>query len=64
MVSTLNLLAVTGFLDQDYRYKSVAAQIPKGALFTPTPYTDRKLLRQTGIQPALHPVARVQRTVP
>ena len=34
--------AVFGFVNYDYRSKSVATQIPYDAELTPIPYTDRK----------------------
>ena len=33
-----------GFLDRDYRYKSVVIQIPLDAALVPIPHTDRKFL--------------------
>ena len=47
-----------GFLDRDYRYKSVPTQIPHNFGLALVPYTGRKLLYRTS------DVARVETTMP
>ena len=42
MVSTAIPLSIIGNLDRNFRYKSVAVQIPHGDELQPIPYTDEK----------------------
>jgi hypothetical protein len=44
---------VVGFLDRDYRYKSVATQIPHDTWLIPIPYTGQKLIPHRGIEPCV-----------
>ena len=39
---------VVSFLDWNYRYKSVATQIPRNGELAPIPYTGRKFLPHQG----------------
>ena len=52
--------AVVGFVDRDYRYKSVATQIPHDSGVIPTPYMSQKSLPYLTIESAPHPLLRVQ----
>ena len=62
-VSTSRLPPVVGFIDRDYCYKSVATQIPPDAGLAPILNIVRKFIL-SGIEPAPHPLVRVQSSVP
>ena len=55
--------AVIDFLERNYRYKSIANQIPHDAGLATVPYTGRKY-SILEIEPASYPVVRVQSSTP
>ena len=50
MGNTKSPKIAVGFLDQSYRYKSVATQIPHDGDFVPIPYSDQKFHPSPGDQ--------------